>query len=72
MLGVGDGSASQILMESGAFPFGRRSPDCWERGCFETGQDGLFHGALPVLRAQHKPNRIRRSGVSYPLGYDMA
>ena len=64
--------ASQILLESGAFPLVRRGPDCWFRGCFEKGRDGLFHGALPGLRTQHKPNRIRRFGVSYPPGYDMA
>ncbi len=49
--------ASQILLESGACPLRRQRPDCWCRGCFETGQDALFHGALAVLRAQHKPNR---------------
>ena len=41
--------ASQILLESGAFPLGRQGPDCWCQGCFENGQDGLFYGAPPVL-----------------------
>ncbi len=64
--------ASQILLESGAFPRRRRGPDCWFRRCFENGQVGVFHGLPPLLRTQHKPNRNGRFGVSYPPGYDMA
>ena len=37
-----------------------RGPDCWWRGCFEAGQEGLPHRARPVLRSKHRPNRIGR------------
>ena len=39
--------ASQILLESGAFPRCRRAPDCWCRGALRTAQRANSTGRCP-------------------------